>query len=269
MRLDDLDIPWGTGVFRRTKRISFELSNICNLAQQHKQCPLHFQDEPRILPEFVIDGVLETCQKFRFAGVFAFHLYNEPGIDPRLVSLMDKIKSRLPDSKLFLLTNGWYLNQTLAEELVQHGLDFLSISSYSQRDHERLARIQLDIPVSLIRQTLDDRLTWYESPIDRGRSFPCYCPLYEICITCEGLVSLCPYDWQRQNVFGDLSVESLEEVLERREPWRVYEGLASGRRTLDICRGCHTSRGEPYPQGQPPLGETAASSPHNEQRPEG
>lgn len=254
MRLDKLDIPWGQGIFRRTKRISLELSNSCNLAQQHPQCPLHDQKERRILPESVIDRVLETCAKYAFAGVFAFHLYNEPLIDPRLVFFMEKIKSRLPSARLFLLTNGTYLNQTLAEELVNHGLDFLAISSYSRSEHERLTRIQLNIPVTVTRQTLDDRLTWYDQPLSQDAAHPCYCPLYEICITCSGELTLCPYDWRRETVFGNLHLESLEAILERAEPWAIYHELAEGNRRLDICRGCHTSRGEPYPVTREALG---------------
>jgi GTP 3',8-cyclase len=249
MRLDKLDIPWGQGPFRRTKRISFELSNICNLAQDHQRCPLNLKPETRVLPGRVIDGVLETCRKYDFMGVFAFHLYNEPGIDPRLALFLERIKSILPRARTFLLTNGWYLTQSLAEELVGHGLDYLVISAYTQAEWERLRQIQLSIPVQVNKQILDDRLTWYDHeqlfPVSAQR--PCYCPIYEICITCLGEVALCPYDWQRRHVFGDLNHEKLEDILERPEIWRVYEALAEGRRELDICRACKTARGEPFP----------------------
>ena len=110
MRLDDLDIPWGQGIFRRTKRISFELSNICNLADLHKRCPLHQYQERHILPAEIVYQVLDCCKAYDFQGVFAFHQYNEPGVDPRLFMFMNRIKQLLPKAKMFLLTNGWYLN---------------------------------------------------------------------------------------------------------------------------------------------------------------
>jgi GTP 3',8-cyclase len=248
MRLDNFGIPWGKGPFRRTKRISFELSNICNLAQEHKRCPVHLKSETCVLPASVIDGVLETCRRHEFEGVFAFHLYNEPGVDPRLALFLERIKRVLPRARTFMLTNGWYLTQSLAEELVAHGLDYLVISAYTLAEWERLRQFKLSIPVQVNKQILDDRLTWYEQerlvPVSAGR--PCYCPVYEICITCRGEVTLCPYDWQRRHVFGNLNNESLEDVLARPDIWRVYEGLSLGRRELDICLACKTARGEAY-----------------------
>jgi cyclic pyranopterin phosphate synthase len=248
MRLDKLGIPWGEGPFRRTKRISFELSNICNLSHEHKRCPLNLKPETQILPASVINSVLETCRRHQFEGVFAFHLYNEPGIDPRLALFLHRIKSVLPAARTFVLTNGWYLTQSLAEELVGHGLDYLVISAYTPAEWERLRQIRLPIPVQVNKQTLDDRLTWYQqellAPVSAGR--PCYCPVYEICITCRGEVALCPYDWQRRHIFGDLNNESLEDVLARPDIWRVYEELSAGRRELEICRACKTTRGEAY-----------------------
>lgn len=252
MRLDDLNISWGQGIFRRTKRISFELSNICNLAAQHRRCPVNLVRETRVLPERIVNGVLETCRAHQFRGVIAFHMYNEPGIDPRLVYFMRHIKSLLPDVKLFLLTNGWYLTQSLAEEFVGHGLDFMDISAYSQQEWERLQKINVPIRVRVIRQVLDDRMQWNNRKSESAvRSDACYCPVYEICISCSGQVCLCPYDWERRHVFGDLNQESLEQILRRPEIWEVYENLSIGKRTLDVCRNCRTSRGEAFVDARP------------------
>ncbi len=245
MRLDDLDVPWGRGIFRRTKRISFELSNLCTLAPCHAKCPAHQAREPRILPMSIVESVLETCRKRRFRGMFAFHLYNEPGVDPRLFLFMQRIKAVLPGAKLFLLTNGWYLDANLARELEAVGLDYLGISAYSDADYRRFRRLRLKIPVRVRRERPDDRLTWYAPRCSPVRPQPCYAPFYEICITSAGQVCLCPFDWQRRHVFGDLSQEPLDAILRRPEMLRVYEALSCGRRELEICTNCRTSRGEP------------------------
>jgi MoaA/NifB/PqqE/SkfB family radical SAM enzyme len=246
MRLDKLNIPWGRGAFRRTKRISLELSNLCNHAGAHSRCPAHFQEEPAILPEAMVDAVLSSCRAHDFQGVISFHLYNEPGIDPRLFLFMKKARKALPAARLYLLTNGWYLDQTLAREFETHGLDVLGISVYSEKERSRLSRLRLNIPVRIMFEPHDDRVDWYDGRQGPGCGPPCYCPLYEVCITCKGEVCLCPFDWQRQHVFGNLRDAPLEVILERPEVWRLYEALSSGNRELAICRGCTTFRGEPW-----------------------
>jgi len=249
MRLDNLKIPWGRGVFRRTKRISLELSNLCNHAEAHHRCPAHFREEPAILPEAIVDAVLSSCRACDFQGVISFHLYNEPGIDPRLMLFMKKVKQALPAARLFLLTNGWYLDQTLAREFEAHGLDFLGISVYSEEERARLSRISLGIPIRFLHEPHDDRVHWYNGRPGSGCGLPCYCPLYEICITCRGEVGLCPFDWQRRHVFGNLHDDPLEVILEGAAVWRLYEELSKGNRELAICRGCATFRGEPWAAG--------------------
>jgi len=246
MRLDNLNIPWGRGIFRRTKRISLELSNLCNHAEIHHRCPAHFQEEPAILPEAIVDAVLAGCRAYEFQGIISFHLYNEPGIDPRLVLFMRKVKQALPAARLFLLTNGWYLDQTLAREFEAHGLDFLGISAYSEEERARLSRISLGIPVRILLEPHDDRVHWYTGQTASGHSLACYCPLYEICITCRGEVGLCPFDWQRRHVFGNLHKDPLAAVLEQPAVWRLYGELSKGNRELEICRACPTFRGEPW-----------------------
>lgn len=238
-------------MFRRTKRISFELSNLCNYARAHTACSAHLQSEPKILPEAVIDSALATCQAYSFAGVVSFHLYNEPAIDPRLCLFIRKAKEALPAAKLYLLTNGWYLDQNLAVELQRHGLDFLGISAYSQREYDRLERISLDIPVRVLFEPLDGRLAWNQSPPRPGPPRACYSPLYEICITSAADVCLCPFDWQRRLVFGNLLREPLDAILTAPRPWETYGALSQGRRDFAPCAECPTWRGEPHPEERP------------------
>lgn len=245
MRLDNLDITWGKGIFARTKRISFELSNICNYDHLHPRCPISQQKQRKILPEQTVYQTLEVCRTYEFEGVIAFHLYNEPGIDPRLMLFIDKVKQVLPQARIFLLTNGWYLNQELVDEYVRHGLSFINISIYSKAEGQRLKALHFDIPVQFIESGFDDRLTWYEKVNPETLHIPCYYPLYELCITCDSKVTLCPYDWKRTQIFGDLTQQSLEEILQNPRIQEAYDHLSTGSRVFEICRGCSRSRGEP------------------------
>jgi hypothetical protein len=55
-------------------------------------------------------------------------------------------------------------------------------------------------------------------------------------------VGLCCLDWKRENVFGSLHNQALEEVLGSEKMQVAYENLIEGRRGFNICRRCDWSR---------------------------
>ena len=231
----------GRGPFDKTKRIAIELSNICNYATLHKRCPLNQVKEYKILPEKIVYHVLETGKKYDFRGYIAFDIYNEPGIDPRLMMFIKKTREMLPKAKILLQTNGFYFDQTLAEEFEKNGVDIIRISAYTPEEGERLSKIKLKIPIIVTPIVLDNRLERYSLP-EVECNKPCYAPLNELIITYEGRISLCCKEWRRQYTFGDLNKQSLEEVLKSKEIRQVYDRLSKGDRFLDVCRRCTESR---------------------------
>lgn len=232
---------YGQGIFAKTERISIELSNLCVYSRYHKKCPLSKAKAPRILPEKIVFHILDTCEKYNFSGIMAFHTYNEPGIDPRLMMFIKKTKEMLPGSKIILQTNGFYLDQTLAEEFQKNGVYIIRISAYDKKEYQRLSKIKLEIPVIVKMVELDDRLSALNFLNTLSRQ-PCYAPFNEIIVTNEGKISLCCMEWQRKYIFGDLNKQALEEVLQDKKMQAVYDKLSEGCRILSVCRKCTSSR---------------------------
>lgn len=246
MRFDEFNIPWGSGIFQYTKRITFELSNLCNYAEKHKKCPVSQRSKITILPEHIFKAVINTCEQYDFQGVISFHMYNEPLIDPRLFLFMDLIRKIIPRAKIFIVTNGWYLDQNMAYDLEAHGLDYLHISAYSKADYLRFKKLKFTIPVRIFNYPLDNRLNWY-SQTEKSLCTPtCYSPLYEICVNCNGKIVLCTYDWKSMHELGDLKHETLEVILKKEKPRDIYDSLSKGNRKYKLCRNCATYRGEAY-----------------------
>lgn len=228
-------------MFSHTKRISLELSNSCPYAGIHKKCPLSLVDEPVILPAEIVYDVLVTLGRHSFRGIIAFHTYNEPLVDPRLFQFIEFARKICPHSDLFIFTNGCYLNQTLADELVSSGVSRIRVSAYSRSELKRLSKIKLDITFSIKLEKLDDRLHLYEAE-ERLSSKPCFAPLNEIIIAREGCITLCCLDWKRLYTFGDLRKQTFEEVVQSGELQAVYAKLSKGDRFLPLCKRCKHSR---------------------------
>ena len=234
------------GIFKNTTRISIELSNICNYSKIHTKCPLHLPKEIKILPAKIFLKIIKECKQYDFKGMIAFHCYNEPGIDPRLMMFIKITKKALPKSTIFIMTNGFYLDQTLAREYQINGVDMIIISAYSSKEEKRLKEIKVKIPFSiskLYKIKLDDRLHIYErEEINSTKS--CNAPLDEIIITNEGKMSLCCQEWKRESktCFGNLHKQSMADILNSKKVQRIYKNLLAGNRTLDICKRCNCSR---------------------------
>jgi hypothetical protein len=229
----DLSVP----LIRHIRRISFQLSNLCNYSHVHKRCPLHQEKDKRILPSRVIGETLDELAAVGFDGVVAFHIYNEPLIDPRLFQLIREVRNRCPSAKVLLLTNGFYLNQTLADEISDLEVWNLAVSAYTHAEYARLVHLTVRIPYTVFFAKLDDRQNQYQrDPMDIRR--PCDAPVGDLSIGPDGSVILCCLDWKGQHVFGNLLNESLSSILSKESIRSVYRDLLGGNRSLHLCRRC-------------------------------
>jgi 2-deoxy-scyllo-inosamine dehydrogenase (SAM-dependent) len=224
-------------LFKYTNRVSIELSNLCNYSMMHKKCPINKIKKPIILPSKIVYSVINTLKRYSFSGQIAFHTYNEPLIDPRLFKFIEVAKESCPSCKIYICTNGYYLDQVMAEELSSIGVTEIHVSAYSDREMERLSKINVNIPFSTERMKLDERLNFYETS-EKFIFKPCHAPLSEIIVTRKGKISLCCLDWKRKYLFGDLHYQNLEEILRKGKLHSLYAKLSKGERNLYLCRRC-------------------------------
>jgi hypothetical protein len=233
-------------VFEHTERVTLELSNRCNYAYGHKRCPASLATEPIILPAAIVDQVLGTLREYGFAGRIAFYGYSEPLIDPRLSSFLQAARTACPQSDLMVKSNGWYLDQTLLDELADTGLTTCIISAYTDKEMERLSALDGErFRVWKVRRMGGDkwreRLDNYErDPIPPKKD--CHAPLIDVRVTCKGHVGLCCVDYAHMHTFGDLRKERLEDILRSGRLQAVYEGLTQMDRQLHLCQRCGVAR---------------------------
>lgn len=219
------------------RTIYIGLSNICNYSHIHEKCPLHNQKEKMILPSHLVYKLIDELDDINYQGLIAFHLYNEPLADRRLFDFISYVKSKEKSLKIFILTNGYYLDQELADKLYDYGIYKLEVSAYTREEYERLKKLNVKVPYRVSCQELDSRLNIYDSVITNIK-VPCYLPLTDIAINCNGDIILCCLDWKGEYVFGSLVHDSLLAVLDKRERSEIYKKLSRGERIFPICRRC-------------------------------
>jgi len=237
-------------IFQYTGMVSFELSNQCNKVCKSPRCPLTFYGkvggEGKVIMsnDVFIETLLDILQYTpHYSGFIGYSIYNEPTIDPRLTSFIKLTIDILPSARPMVITNGSYLNQTMINELYAAGLNTLWISCYTP---EILAEFQAykypeGLTVNIVNgmplQVISD--TYSRPYLDSKK--PCNSPLGHITIRCNGDVHLCCRDYESRYVFGNLSQNTLSEIIQQGRMSAIHADLVKGNRILDICRRCNTS----------------------------
>jgi len=229
-------------LFKHTNRVSIEISNQCNYSKIHKECPVSLEKKSIILPTNIIYSIFNSLYLFNFNGLIAFHTYNEPTIDKRLIELIKNAKKYCPNSNIYLSTNGSLLTQKYLDELINVGLTDLHVSAYFEKDFYNVSNLKIDIKHKIVKTKLiSDHLEIYDKPLINCKK-PCFAPLNELIITHNGNLSLCCREWKRKYIFGDLKYMTLEEIIKEGKLHEVYNKLSNGDRFLDICKRCASSR---------------------------
>lgn len=231
----------GVGNLKFVRRISFQLSNLCNYTMIHKKCPLSQCTEKIILPSKVVYSTIDEVSEFNYNGIFGFHIYNEPMMDPRLFLLISYVKKMCPKACALICTNGYMLNQQMMVELEEIGVDSLNVSAYSISEYNRLVELESKISYQVMPMQLDDRESLYDRiPLNLKKS--CHAPLNEVCIAPTGDIILCCLDWKNKHTFGNLINHDFLSLINGKEITDVFQELSAGCRSLDLCRCCDWSR---------------------------
>lgn len=230
-------------IFPLIDRVNFELSNYCNYAKLHPMCPASLVNDPKTLSSTIVKNVIESLGRRDFEGIISFHQYTEPMVEPRLFSFIAFTKKACPKGKIFIWTNGSNLSQGMMNELVDAGISALHITAYSEKERERLEKINIKIPHYFSPINWVNVINTYDFPINvEWLHRPCYAPLTDLIIGIGGHISLCCRDWKREYKLFDLNKRSFEEIFTSKELLSIYENLSKGKREFALCQRCGTCR---------------------------
>lgn len=212
---------------------AFELSNRCNLAAKHPECPTQAGIAPVFLSTDIIKDALRYLGSVGVSGPLYFNIYNEPLIDPRLFMLIEYAKEHCGTAGVCIYTNGWGLDQHIADELVKLNV-YIVMSCYTPAAHKRGVEM-VSVHESAIK--LDPLVkTIYDSP--PTRTGPCRFPSVYGAINHKGELALCCRDYEYRHTFGDLKTNTLEELIMSEYRNSICDQLEIGTRSLETCQRC-------------------------------
>lgn len=241
--------------------IEISESGTCN--RKCSFCPRsapNFEDVKEFISEDLISKVGRELSDVDYSGVIRFSGFVEPMLDVNIYNHIGSLKKTLPNCRIEMVTNGDPLNEHRLSKLFDNGLDKILISAYDgEQDVEKfngyVAACRLNPDQYIIRDrslpeeknfgiTLNNRaglmaeaeykIAPLESPLDN----PCFIPSYTLFFDYLGDVLMCPHDWGKKIILGNLFKENIIDVWFKDKSMRIRKKLVHGDRKFSPCNVC-------------------------------
>lgn len=254
-------------LIKNLSSVAFELSNICPLKDVHSKCPIRFlHSKNKMMPLNTIFSTLEKLQRHNAKPIILFHVYNEPSIDCRLLYIIHHIRKHMNiDWRISIHTNGYSFDENVMQEFSDEGVSEVVATLRSKEEFDFWVDIKNKVQnnktaIKLITQFFDLRLKLYGDDEDdhhvelyndknvitmkrwkeiHGEDF--HCPFIEtwLGIDADGDVMLCEYDWKRTKKFGNILVDDIEEIFNRKEEYsKQVNANKEGHIPCNVCSFC-------------------------------
>jgi len=213
--------------------------NICGVC--NRKCFFCPKSDRKLFPnkkEFLSSEFYEELMKdladVNFKGRLSFCGLSEPFIHKGLRELVEITKRYCPGCYLDILTNGDFLTVENTREVFEAGLDNIKVSMYDGPEQiPHFKKIQQACGLSdeqfVIRErylsaernfglTINNRggsvnLEQYNIvPLKEPLNRSCYYPFHKLIIDYDGDVMICPCDWEKKLVAGNLHKKNIFEI---------------------------------------------------------
>jgi radical SAM protein with 4Fe4S-binding SPASM domain len=195
-----------------------------------------------------------------FSGLVIFSGFVEPLLDKKIFDHVALLRNQLPKARIEMVTNGDVLNEERLRLLFTSGLSTLLISVYDSKEDadrfENLCRTTgLRDDQFVIRKrylpeeqnfgiTMNNRAgmmnnTTFKRPsLTQPLAKPCFYPDYSFFMDYLGDVLLCPHDWGKKMVVGNLYKQDFIEIWFSKLLMTTRHRLNNGDRNFKPCNVC-------------------------------
>ena len=241
--------------------IEISESGMCN-----RKCSFCPRSDPEYnhVNEFIsfllIEKLGSELSHLNFENRILFSGFVEPLLDKKLYEKIKLLKNYLPKSKIEINTNGDVLNKKRLIKLFENGLDVLLISVYdSKEDADKFEKLCINSGLNenqyVIRHryyseekdfgiTLSNRAGMMNNAdfsiksLNEPLNSPCYYPSYTFFLDYQGDVLMCPHDWGKKLILGNLNEKSFSEIWYSKKALMIRKKLNSGNRKIKPCDVC-------------------------------
>lgn len=227
---------------------TINIENISHCNRKCDYCPNSQYNTPHeYMDENIFKEIISQLKAIKYSGIIAYVFYGEPLIDERLGQFAKLAKKELPNVIQIVYSNGDYLTEELAINLLNSGIDKFVVTVHDKDPTNGLKRL------TPIQAKLNGKMNLTSSSelvlANRGGSIDVSkyentsnftkCPGIKLpVITYNGDMLICCQDYHRNYVMGNIMKENIVSIWNGKYKNIRKELLSKNKATLPICKKC-------------------------------
>ena len=241
--------------------IEISESGTCNRSCSF--CPrsaTNFIDKKEFITNKLHEKLCIELKELNYKGTIRYSGFVEPMLDKNIFNLINMVRNYLPESNIEMVTNGDPLNLKRLKKLFESGLNKILISAYDGKEESDKLE-DLCIQANLTEKQYIVRHRYYSEDQDFGITLsnrsglmadaefkidslkeplkkPCYIPSYTFFLDYQGDVLMCPHDWGKKVILGDLNKEKLKDIWFSKKFMGIRKMLNKSNRNFKPCNVC-------------------------------
>ncbi len=246
--------------------IEFNLHGSCN-----RRCAFCPRVDEQLWPnkdeEFslkLFTKIINELKEIDYSGRISFSGFSEPTMHSNLSEILSIASKNLPNSFPEIITNGDYLNSKKLIEFFDNGLKFIYVSLYTNKQtYDKLVKLKKDLKLSDYQFSIRPRnlgskknfglnLNNRAGAVDYStfgkqlkEEFPlkqtCNYPMYTIFVDYNGDTLICPNDWDKRKVIGNVNKDNILDIWKNEQFKNVRQRLLKKDRNAKPCEKCNVN----------------------------
>lgn len=226
-------------------------------------CPrssVGFEDKKEFISNDLHQKLCDQLKNISYEGTIRYSGFVEPLIDKNIFNLIDMARQCLPKVNIEMVTNGDPLNLKRLKKLFEVGLNKILISAYDGKEdatkleslcksanlnenqyivRHRYYSEESDFGITLsnragLMENAEYKIASLKEPLKK----PCFIPSYTFFLDYQGDVLICPHDWGKKIILGNLNKENFLDIWFNKKSIQVRKMLNSANRNFKPCNVC-------------------------------
>lgn len=135
--------------------VSVETTSRCNA--ECPFCPYNVRAREKThMSQQLFEKIIEDCTEFPLPAIEPF-LNGEPFVDPKIMDRLELIRTKLPNTKLRVYSNGYALSPKRVDELCELGIDhlYISLNTLNPEKYRAIMGFKLERTLENVRYLTD------------------------------------------------------------------------------------------------------------------
>lgn len=219
-----------------------------------------FEDKKIFIDPKLVEKISLELNELSYSGVIRFSGFVEPLLDKKIFDHIETFKNNCKSARIEMVTNGDVLNLSRLKKLFKSGLNKILISVYdSKEDADKFEDMAKNAGLNekqyIIRhrylppeQNFGIILSNRAGEMEKGEykinklkeplKKACYIPSYTLFLDYTGEVLICPHDWGKKLVVGNLKIDKFKDVWFSKKLMMARSMLNKQNRNFAPCNLC-------------------------------